>query len=130
MSFGNIRYEQDHGEKLYRRSLYTFWRRTTPPTMLFDVASRQVCTVTQSQTNTPLHALTLLNDVTYLEAARALAERVMREANSPDDRISAMYRLLTSRGPSPAELAILRGRFDTLHGRDRAVDARDRAGGS
>lgn len=115
MSFGNIRYEQDHGEKLYRRSLYTFWRRTTPPTMLFDVASRQVCTVTQSQTNTPLHALTLLNDVTYLEAARALAERVMQEANSPEDRITQMYRLLTSRRPTTAELAILRGRFDALH---------------
>src|SRR5690606_686815 len=83
-------------------------------TMLFDVASRQVCTVKQSQTNTPLHALTLLNDVTYLEAARVLAARVMQEAASPEDRISQMVRLLAARRPNKDELGILRGRYETL----------------
>ncbi|RPH38889.1 MAG: DUF1549 domain-containing protein, partial [Planctomycetota bacterium] len=73
MTFGIIRFQQDKGEALWRRSLYTFWRRTVGPTNLFDAASRQVCTVRPSRTNTPLHALTLLNDVTYVEAARALA---------------------------------------------------------
>lgn len=112
MSFGNIRYEQDHGDKLYRRSLYTFWRRTTAPTELFDTASRQVCTVKQSRTNTPLHALTLLNDVTYLEAARALAERSMKaKPSSPAERIQHMFRVATSRLPTTLELDVLSHRY-------------------
>jgi hypothetical protein len=118
MSFGGIRYEQDHGDKLYRRSLYTFWRRTTPPTTLFDVASRQVCTVKQSRTNTPLHALTLLNDVTYLEAARALAERAMKVGDqTPQQRITAMYRLTIARPPSSAEMEVLLPRWEGLQGK-------------
>jgi hypothetical protein len=115
MSFGGIRYDQDHGEKLYRRSLYTFWRRATPPTMLFDVASRQVCTVKQSRTNTPLHALTLLNDVTYLEAARALAGRAIKTGGATaSERITLMFRLTISRRPSDSELAVLTARLDAL----------------
>ena len=70
-TFGGKRYVQDHGEALYRRSLYTFWRRIVGPTMFFDNAARQVCTVNVFRTNTPLHALLTLNDVTYVEAARA-----------------------------------------------------------
>ena len=65
---------------LYRRSVYTFWRRSVGPTMLFDNAGRQVCTVRPSLTNTPLHALTLLNDTTFVEAGRKFAERVIRES--------------------------------------------------
>ncbi len=107
MSFGNIRYDQDHGPSLYRRSLYTFWRRTTPPTMLFDVASRQVCSVRHARTNTPLQSLTMLNDVTFIEAARALAQRVLTGDKEPADRITTMFRLLTSRRPSAAELQVL-----------------------
>ncbi len=64
-TFGQIKYQQDHGDALYRRSLYTFWRRIVGPTMFFDTGARQTCTVKQSRTNTPLHALTTLNDVTY-----------------------------------------------------------------
>ncbi len=76
-SFGKKKYQQDSGEKLYRRSLYVFWRRIIAPTMFFDNASRQTCTVKFSRTNTPLHALQTLNDVTFVEAARTLAQQVL-----------------------------------------------------
>jgi hypothetical protein len=115
MSFGNIRYEQDHGAKLYRRSVYTFWRRTVGPTEFFDAASRQVCTVRQSRTNTPLHALTLLNDPTYVEAARALAERAQAQPLESDaERIAWMFRVVTSRRPTERELDVLNTRYTQL----------------
>ena len=79
---------QDHGEKLWRRSLYTFWKRTSPPPtmMTFDAAGREACSVKQSRTTTPLQALALMNEVTFVEAARKLAERMMtRGGNSPDE---------------------------------------------
>ena len=71
-SFGNKKYARDSGDKLYRRSLYIFWRRIIAPTMFFDSASRQTCTVKEGRTNTPLHALQTLNNIAYVEAARAL----------------------------------------------------------
>jgi hypothetical protein len=115
MTFGIIRFTQDKGEALWRRSHYTFWRRTVGPTNLFDAASRQVCTVRQSRTNTPLHALTLLNDVTYVEAARALGQRMMKEGGAaPRERIAFAFRLLLSRAPSPKELGILEARHRRL----------------
>jgi len=123
MTFGIIRFTQDKGEALWRRSLYTFWRRTVGPTNLFDAASRQVCTVRQSRTNTPLHALTLLNDVTYVEAARALGQRMMKEGGAtPKERIAFAFRLLLSRAPSPKELGILEARQQRLldrYGKDK-----------
>src|SRR5262245_63962059 len=67
-TFGNKRYTPDKGEGLYRRSVYTFWRRIIGPTMFFDAGARQTCTVKQGRTNTPLHALATLNDTTYVEA--------------------------------------------------------------
>ena len=83
--------------------------------VLAAVASRQVCTVKQSRTNTPLHALTLLNDVTYLEAARALAERAIKTGGAtPAERITTIYRLTISRRPSDAELAVLTARLEQL----------------
>ena len=104
LSLGKIKYQQDSGEKLYRRSLYTFWRRASAPTMLFDVASRQVCKVRASRTNTPLHALILMNDVTFTEAARKLAERVMLEGGeSPATQLAYGFRLTTSRRPNETE---------------------------
>lgn len=113
-TFGKKRYVQDHGEALYRRTLYTFWRRIVAPTMLFDNASRQFCTVTPYLTNTPLHALITLNETTYVEAARALAQRVMTSATDDQDRLTLAFRLATSRHPRPEERDILLGRLQTL----------------
>lgn len=95
---------RDHGPNLYRRSLYTFWKRTVaPPTLMtFDAANRETCVVRESRTNTPLQALNLMNDVTFVEAARVLAERVMREA-APPERVNLAFRLATGRSPSPRE---------------------------
>jgi hypothetical protein len=102
-------YVQDTGTNLYRRSLYTYWKRTVaPPNMLtFDASGREACWVREARTNTPLQALTLLNDVTFVEASRKLAERAMREAATTEDRIIRMFRLATGRTPSAAELRIL-----------------------
>jgi hypothetical protein len=114
-TFGTIKYEQDHGEALYRRTAYVFWRRIVGPTGLFDAASRSVCNVRPSRTNTPLHALTTLNDITYVEAARCMAQRIMTGANeSPDKRLDIAYRLLLSRAPSAKERTILLAALDRL----------------
>jgi hypothetical protein len=84
-SISNNAYNRQKGPNLYRRSLYTFWRRIVGPTMFFDSAKRQVCEVKPLRTNTPMHALTILNDVTYVEAARVLAAGVLKEAAAGDD---------------------------------------------
>jgi hypothetical protein len=104
------RYVQDHGDKLYRRSLYTFWKRTAaPPAMLtFDAAGRETCVVRETRTNTPLQALNLMNDVTYAEAARKLAARVLTEGGpTPAARLTLAFRLAAARRPRPAELKVL-----------------------
>ncbi|MBB6052567.1 DUF1553 domain-containing protein [Armatimonas rosea] len=109
-NFSAQTYEQDHGEKLYRRSMYTFWKRTVPPPSLqtFDAPEREFCIVRRSATNTPLQALILLNDPTYVEAARKLAERLMHEAPpSNPARIASLYSLLLARAPRPDETALL-----------------------
>ena len=114
-TFGNKQYQQDHGESLYRRSLYTFWRRIVGPTIFFDVAKRQTCAVRTGRTNTPLHALITLNDVTYIEASRAMAQRVLREAGTDDAaRISFAFQLATSRAPKLDEREVLLKRLDVL----------------
>ena len=99
---GGEDYQQDTGEGLYRRSLYTFWKRTVPPPsmMNFDAAGREACTVRENRTNTPLQALDLMNDPAYVEASRVLAERMMREGGAtPESRISFAFRLATARRP-------------------------------
>jgi hypothetical protein len=107
-SFNQIKYVQDHGESLYRRSLYTFWRRSIGPPNLFDTAGRQVCTVRQARTNTPLHALTLMNDITFVEAARNFAERLMKQGGkTPEQRLALGFRMATARHPGPTEHKIL-----------------------
>ena len=106
-SFNQIKYVQDHGESLYRRSLYTFWRRSIGPPNMFDASARQVCTVRQSRTNTPLHALILMNDVTFTEAARVWAERLMKLPGSPEQRLALAFRAAMARSPSPAEQKLL-----------------------
>jgi hypothetical protein len=104
-------YEQSSGEALYRKSLYTFWRRAAlhPAMAIFDAPSRDVCSVERAQTNTPLQALALLHDPTYIEAARMLAERLMKSEPAQDAaaHIASALRRLLSRTPSPSELARL-----------------------
>lgn len=103
-------YEQSHGSDLYRRSMYTFWKRTVPYPSLntFDAPDREKCTARRGVTNTPLQALVLMNDPTYVEASRAFAERNLREGGSTEtDRIRYAFRLATDRDPSPEEFAIL-----------------------
>ena len=107
-------YEPDRGESLYRRSMYTFWKRTiSPPSMMtFDASARETCTVRETRTNTPLQALTLLNETTFVESSRALAERMMQEGGSaPSDRIAFGFRLVLARRPRAAENAILEADF-------------------
>ena len=98
------------GEDRYRRALYTFSRRTAPYPGLtvFDAPSREFCTVRRVRTNTPLQALTTLNDPVFFEAARALAARTLAEAAAtPEERAAHAFRLCTARRPKPAELAPL-----------------------
>jgi hypothetical protein len=108
-------YRQDHGRDLYRRSMYTFWKRTSPPPSLvtFDAPDRETCTVRRPRTNTPLQALVLLNDPTYVEASRKLAERMMTEGGTTaEDRIAFAFRLATARPPRTAEADVLRAVFE------------------
>jgi hypothetical protein len=105
------KYDPDKGEGLYRRSMYTYWKRTVPPPsmIVFDAGERNNCTVRRQSTSTPLQPLVLLNDPQFVEAARKLAERALNESGpTPDARITFAFRLLTSRSPSAKELAILR----------------------
>ncbi len=107
---GGADYQRDKGEGLYRRSMYTFWKRAVPPPgmMTFDSAGREACVVRQGRTNTPLQALTLMNDVTYVEAARKMAERMMREGGqSAADRIGYGFLLATARRPRAGEMEVL-----------------------
>lgn len=109
--YGDLRgYKHDTGAGLYRRTMYTIWKRTAaPPTMLlFDAPSREVCTVKRSRTNTPLQALSLLNEITYVEAARKLAERMLVEGgDTAASRLSHGIQLVTGRRPTAEELAVL-----------------------
>jgi hypothetical protein len=107
---GGRGYVHDSGAGLYRRSLYTYWRRTiAPPSMiLFDSPTRETCTVRETRTNTPLQALDLMNDVAYVETARKLAERMILEGGStPEARIAFGWRLLLARPPKNRESAVL-----------------------
>jgi hypothetical protein len=104
-------YEQSHGKDLYRRGMYTFWKRTVPPASMatFDAPDREKCTARRALTNTPLQALVLLNDPTYVEAARALAERALVGAGKTETaRIAFAFRLATARKPSDQETRVLR----------------------
>ena len=109
--YGNLRnYKHDTGEGLYRRTMYTIWKRTAaPPSMLlFDAPNREICTVKRSRTNTPLQALSLLNEVTFVEAARRLAERILIEGGeTAEERLEFGFKLATARKPSADELRIL-----------------------
>ncbi len=105
-SFGRKRYTQSKGSALHRRSLYTFWRRIVGPTMFFDSAKRQVCEVKPLRTNTPMHALITMNDVTYVEAARSLAEIILNEEDGIDARLALASKRVLARELSKYEMAI------------------------
>ncbi|GAB3781037.1 DUF1553 domain-containing protein [Spirosoma horti] len=105
----NTTYEPDKGENLYRRSLYTFWRRTNPPPSMntFDAPSRSYCVVQRQKTSTPLQALILLNDPQFVEAAEVVAERAFEACKTLPDQLTHLFRLLASRKPTDKELTIL-----------------------
>lgn len=105
-------YPASQGADLYRRSLYTFWRRTVSPANMFDASNRQACRVRQSATSTPLHALTTLNDPTWVEAARVLAAQCLKGSNDLDSRLTHAFRQVVGRPITPRDLASLRRAYD------------------
>ena len=112
---GGADYDVGSGADLYRRSLYTFWKRAVPPPsmMLFDSAGREACTVRSVRTNTPLQALNRMNDAAYMEASKALAGRALREAgDARNQRLGYMFRLATSRHPNERETQVLSSGFN------------------
>jgi len=116
MAFSGLTgYNRDKGDGLWRRSLYTFWKRTilSPTMQVFDASAREFCTVRDTRTNTPLQSLNLMNDVTYVEAARMLAERMMKKGGaSPRDRIAWAFGIVASRRPNARETELLMRNFD------------------
>lgn len=109
------KYVQDHDEKLYRRGMYTFIKRTAPPPSMltFDASNRDQCEVKRLRTNTPLQALILLNDPMVQEAARVLAERLMQANSSPEEMLRKAFRLIVCRMPKDKELELVRNYFET-----------------
>jgi hypothetical protein len=125
LNFPKRSWKHDEGESQYRRGLYTHWQRTFlhPSLLAFDVPSREDCVVKRARSNTPLQALVLLNDPTYVEAARALAVRMVREGGgSIDDRIKFAFREALSREPNAKESELLRGLHEK-HKQQYASDA-------
>ena len=111
------KYEQSRGEDLYRRSLYTFWKRSVPNPILqtFDAPDREVCTVSRERTVTPLQALITLNETTYVEAARVFAQRILKEAGpSVRERVRFAYRTALARPPEPEEERITERTFHRI----------------
>lgn len=113
-SGAGTRYAPSKGEALYRRSLYTYWKRAVnPPRMLiFDASGREACNVRARVTNTPLQSLVLMNDPTFVEAARGFAERIIKTGGkTPRERIAAAFTLATQHKPSAAQLKVLEDNF-------------------
>ncbi len=125
IAMGKPQYDQSHGPDLYRRSVYTFWKRTVPPPapMTFDAADRSYCTVRRQSTSTPLQALTLLNDPQIVESARFVAQRMLKEGgDTTDSQLAWAFRLITSRPPTARESAILKQMYSEQRA-DFAADA-------
>ena len=115
LAFSGAAYQPDQGENLHRRSLYTYWKRTIPPPAMttFDAANRETCAVRSPRTNTPLQALNLMNDKTYVESANRLAQRMLKAGGSTTEaRIAYGFRLATARLPQPQEARVLSDVFD------------------
>jgi len=116
-------YPASSGKDLYRRSIYTFWRRTVGPADMFDASNRQTCRVRSATTSTPLHALTTLNDPTWVEAARALAQQSMKTSSTIDGRLSYAFRRVMCRKPTDFDLKVL----DRAYEKQAAIYAKDDA---
>lgn len=125
MFMGRFHYDPSEGPAQYRRTLYAFWRRAVGPTFLFDSAQRRICEVRASRTNTPLHALTLLNDRNFLEASRALAAQTAAAEGDATVRLRSLFCRVLSRDPSDAEMAVMNREWDraTAHYRDHPDEA-------
>jgi len=117
---GRFKYEPSLGATQYRRTLYTFWRRAIAPTFLFDSAQRRVCEVRSNRTNTPLQALTLLNDEGSREAARVLAARSIVACGDPESRLRWLSEAILSRAPKAAEIPLLQRSLDSALAHYRA----------
>jgi hypothetical protein len=107
-------YKRDEGDKLYRRSLYTFWKRSAPPASMevFNAPTRENCTVRRERTNTPLQALVTMNDVQFMEAARALAEQAMHSVSGFDGQLDFLISRILARKLTPEERKILSSTFE------------------
>ena len=106
-----VSYKQNHGDSLYRRGMYTVWKRSSPPpsAITFDAPERYFCVIKRQKTSTPLQSLVMMNDPQYNEAARKLAERMMREGGTTEEaRITLAYKAMVSRYPRPQEISILK----------------------
>jgi len=125
MFMGRFRYEPSQGAAQYRRSLYAFWRRSSAPTFLFDSAQRRVCEVKPRRTNTPLQALTLLNDVSVLESSRELARTAIKQKSTVSERLDMMACRILSRALEERERLILEREFQMAlkHYRNAPQDA-------
>jgi hypothetical protein len=108
------KYEQDHGEDLYRRGMYTFIKLTVPPAsmMIFDASNRDQCEVKRSKTNTPLQALVMMNDPTVLEASRVLSEKLVTKSGNAKENILSAFRMIVCRKPTDKEMQILEGYYN------------------
>jgi hypothetical protein len=107
-------YQQDHGDKLYRRGMYVFIKRTVPPPsmVIFDASNRDQCEIRRLNTNTPLQALIMMNDPTVLEASRVLAAKLLSEKTSVDQKINEAFRIIVCRKALPKEASLLKAYFD------------------
>lgn len=123
---GRYHYDPSEGAAQYRRTVYAFWRRAVGPTFLFDAPQRRVCEVRTVRTNTPLHALTLLNDRSFLEASRALAKQAVAFEGDFGTRLTRLFRQVLSRRPTDHELAVLAREWSrtTSHYRSHPAEAR------
>lgn len=122
------KYRQQKGDTLYRRSMYTVWKRTAPPPMMlsFDAAERHYCVVKRQKTSTPLQSLVIMNDPQFVEASRVLAQQMLARGRSVEDRISYAFLALTGRRPRPGEVEILRQLFEEEYQHFRQVPEKAR----
>ncbi|GGM94027.1 hypothetical protein GCM10010967_28960 [Dyadobacter beijingensis] len=109
-----VTYKQQHGDSLYRRSLYTIWKRSSPPPMMlnFDAAERHFCITKRQKTSTPLQALVVMNDPQFVEASRVLAQHMLKNGKTIDEQIDYAFTALTSRRPDPKEKMVLKELYD------------------